>query len=53
MANTEQKLIEAVLTNDELSTDAELIQYFVGALVITKKEAEHIVDKRDYYFGKI
>jgi len=47
------KAIEACLSNDEISTDGELIDYFMSEIKITKKQAEYWVSKRDYYLNNL
>jgi len=50
---TAQKYIKSVLTNDETSTDEELIELFMRELHFTRIEASYIIEKRDYYLNKI
>jgi hypothetical protein len=54
MFNREQvKLIKSVLTNDDESSDKELIKYFMDELKVTKPVAEAIVGKRKVFQGMI
>ena len=41
--------IKATLTNDEYSSDEEMMQYFITEGPMSKKEAELWVAKRSYY----
>jgi hypothetical protein len=41
--------IETVLSNDEVSSDQELVQYFMEEGGLTQREACHWVAKRDIY----
>jgi polyhydroxyalkanoate synthesis regulator phasin len=45
--------IKATLTNDETSSDEELIKYFMEEGKMTEKEAKKWVAKRSNYMGKI
>lgn len=45
------KWIETVLSNDEVSTDEELIQYFMDEGKFNRKDAEEIVKSRGWYLG--
>ena len=40
---------EAVLTNDEASTDEELVELFMTELQISQERAQKIVSKRDHF----
>ena len=54
MLNLEaKKYIETILTNDETSTDAELIELFMKELNLCYFDAKHTVDKRDYYLNNL
>jgi hypothetical protein len=44
--------IDAILCNDEVSTDEELIQHFVTHLTISVEEATAVVAKRDEKFNE-
>jgi hypothetical protein len=41
--------VEAVLTNDETASNAELVEYFMREGNFTKEEAELLVSKRGEY----
>lgn len=45
--NQVEQFIDAILCNDEVSTDEELVEHFMQELNIQKDEAEKIVAKRD------
>lgn len=47
----EAKYIAAVLANDEVSTDQELISLFVKEMKMSEKEAKYWVSKRNDYLG--
>ena len=47
-----ERLIISTLTNNEVSTDEELIDYFVSEVDITKEEAEHWIAKRNEYLNE-
>jgi len=53
MQNNKLKLIETVLTNDETSTDQELIEYFETELKINHRQATNLVLRRYEYLNKI
>lgn len=48
----QSKLLDSVLRNNEVSTDEELVEYFVDA-GIDRATAEHYVSLRDSYLGQI
>jgi hypothetical protein len=41
--------IEVILTNDEASTDDELVQHFVFGLDLTPEQAQRVLSQRDSY----
>ncbi len=43
--------IEAILTNDETSTDAELVEHFIAELSLSRAEAEEWVAMRSNYLN--
>lgn len=45
--------IKSVLSNDENSTDEELIQWFIKEGKLTEKQAKEWVAKREYYLFNI
>ncbi len=45
--------IKSTLSNDENSSDSELVRYFVDEIGVTEAEARKWVAKRDDYMGKI
>lgn len=48
-----EKWIKDILSNDESSTDKELIKLFIEEGNLTLKEAELWVTKRQYYLNNI
>ncbi len=44
-----EKYIKSVLTNDEDSTDEELVKLFMDELQISREVSESIVNKRSEY----
>lgn len=52
MKNTHKlRWIEAVLANDEDSTDEELVEHFVGEGGMPESEAREWVNRRDEYLS--
>ena len=49
----EVKLIGNILTNDEESTDEELVEFFMETLQLTENDARYIVSKRDNFLDQI
>lgn len=49
MNRKEREYIETILSNDEVSTDEELINLFMRELKITKEKSIYLVSKRKNY----
>lgn len=49
----EDKWIRSVLSNDEYSSDEELVKYFIEEGKMSEKEAKGYVAKRNYYLCNI
>jgi hypothetical protein len=45
--------VEATLSNDEMSSDAELVEYFMSELGLSEDQASEWVAKRNEYIGRI
>lgn len=43
--------IEAILSNDEASTDQELVEHFMNELGLSESDAKVWVNVRDQYLG--
>lgn len=48
-----RRCIESTLSNDETSTDAEIIEYFMMEIGLSEAEARAWVAKRDEYLRAI
>jgi arginine repressor len=51
--NDSQAAIDSILTNDEVSTDEELMAHFVNEMGLTTQEAESQVARRNQMLNKI
>lgn len=47
-----EKWVASILSNDEYSSDEELIEHFISQGA-TKEEAEYYITKRSYYLNNI
>lgn len=48
-----EKWIKATLSNDEYSTDEEMVEYFMTEGKLTKEEAQKWVAQRSFYMNNI
>jgi pyrroloquinoline quinone (PQQ) biosynthesis protein C len=49
----EESWIKAVLSNDEYSSNEELVKYFMDEGKLTEKQAKKWVAKRNFYLNNI
>lgn len=53
MTQNQLRAMEAILSNDEASTDTELLRWFVEEIGVTHVEAEKMICRRDEYLTGI
>ena len=49
MKKNQERVIKAILSNDEASTDEELISHFVNEVGVSNSEAVKMVSERNLY----
>ena len=49
MENTQMKAVEDCLSNDEWSSDSELLEHFINEIGLSKEEAEKAIQFRTRY----